>query len=495
MPTRHPSRPDRENSGRSRTRRTTATSERWRDESVAGDNVIDFEELRRARVQRARSLQDRELRSAQSSYAAVADGGQAGEYDAWQGRAPRSTAGSSRHDVVSEVPLGNAGPKCLPCHWGLYALALLFAIISIPLVYSASTAIALDSFKNTDFFLWRQIGFVVVGLVGLEFVSRRSVRQLRFLVWGLYGFALLGLLAIDFTPFGTSLDSGAKRWLKLGPLPPQQFSEMAKIALLGVMADFWSRTAAAGPKARLPWLWASFIALPLIGLVLIQPHLSAALLLMLLPLGIAFYAGVPMGQMAKILVPLLLLAAIAVALCRTHQMPFMKPYQQDRIASHFFSDGKDGRGANYQSLQGQRALRQGGLLGAGPGASIYKQGHLPEAHTDFILAVIGEEWGLAGMLVLLTLYGTMIFFCFQIGHGANSGFEMLLCSGVGTILAIQVICNTSVVTGLMPVTGIPLPLLSYGGSSLICTLLGLGLVLSVSRQSGNVAEALAAAPV
>jgi cell division protein FtsW len=192
--------------------------------------------------------------------------------------------------------------------------------------------------------------------------------------------------------------------------------------------------------------------------------------------------------------PLVLMAVVVVSLCRAHRMPLIKQYQQDRIAAHFFSDGGDARGANYQVLQGLRALEKGGVLGAGPGASMYKQGHLPAPHTDFILAVTGEEWGLAGMLALLACYGMLIFFCFQIGHGAGSGFEALLCSGIGTLLSIQVISNVGVVTGLMPVTGIPLPLLTYGGSGLICTLIGLGLVLSVSRQSGSIADAAAPSP-
>jgi cell division protein FtsW len=224
------------------------------------------------------------------------------------------------------------------------------------------------------------------------------------------------------------------------------------------------------------------MAAPFIFLVFKQPHLSAALLLILLPFCVAFYAGVPWRQMFKTVTPLVALVVLTFALCKTHRMPLLKPYQQDRIVA--FVSGSDERGANYQVMQGMHALIRGGIIGSGPGGSLYKQGHLPAPHTDFILAIIGEEWGLVGMIILITLYGTMIFFCFQIGHNAGKPFEALLCAGIGTLLSIQVICNAAVVTGLMPVTGMPLPLLSYGGSGLVCTLLGIGLVLSVSRQAG-----------
>lgn len=367
-----------------------------------------------------------------------------------------------------------------PCHWGLCVLTLLFALISIPIVYSASTSIALDNYDNTDYFLWRQIGFVFAGLIGLVMVSRLSPKHLNLFVWTSYIVALVGLLATAVTPLSVTLGA-IQGCLNLGPIE-LQMSEIAKLALVGVMAHFWSRANRTAQKTMWPWIAAAAIALPLITLVFVQPYLSTALLLFILLLGIAVYAGVPISQMAKILAPLFLLIVIVVGLCRLHQMPLLNPYQQDRIAAHFFSGGHaETRGDNPLSLA-QRALKQGGLLGAGPGKSVYKLGQLPAPHTDFILAVIGEEWGLIGLLGLLMAYSLIIFFCFQIGHSASSSFEALLCSGVGTMLAIQIICNAGVVTGLMPITNMPLPLLSYGGSGLIVTLIGLGIVLSISRR-------------
>ncbi len=379
--------------------------------------------------------------------------------------------------------------NCPACHWGLFVATILLALLSIPLVYSASTALALDHHNNADFFFVRQIGFVVVGLAWFLFVSRLNAKQMRVAVWVLYAVALIGLLAIDFTPLGTDMGSGTRRWLKIPGMPPQQVSELAKVALIGVMADFWSRASKTAQTTMWPWLVAGAFALPFIGLVFLQPHLSAALLLAVLPFVIAAHADVPRKHFAKILVPLMVCGLVTVFACKHHAVPFLKAYQQDRIANHFGSGDKaKGAGAkdgNYQVDQSMRALVHGGVFGVGPGESLFKQGHLPAPHTDFIMAVIGEEWGLVGLLVLLLTYSAMIFFCLHVGHCAQTSFEALLCSGVGTLLAIQVLGNAFVVTGIMPVTGIPLPLLSYGGSGLICTLTGIGLVLGVSRRIGQ----------
>lgn len=415
-------------------------------------NVLDFEAAQRSR------------RPAPS----------AREHEESLGLSSFSSAG--REEAPARV---RARQSCPPCHWGLLALSLLLTVLSIPLIYSASTAIALDHHGRPDYFLVRQIGFAGVGAALLLATSYLSARSLRWAVWILYAVALAGLLATDFTPFGL-VNGGVRRWFKLGPIQ-FQFSELAKIALLGVMADYWSRAGHNRPRQAGPWIVTALLAMPMVALVFLQPHLSAASLLFLLPFFVAFYAGAAWQSMAKIALPLVTLAAITVILCSTKHMPGLKEYQQERIAAHF-SGAADEQGSNYQALQGQGALMRGGLIGSGPGGSLYKQGHLPAPHTDFILAVTGEEWGLVGMAFLLGVYGLMIFFCFHAGHCADSPFEALICAGMGTLLGVQVVCNVGVVTGILPVTGMPLPLLSFGGSGMICMLLGLGMVLSVTRR-------------
>lgn len=450
-------------------RRRSRREPRWHDEpafDVNEDNVIDLGAARRERLERERD----ERRSST--------------------RVRRSTSDSQDAAVA---PDDAAKRSCPPCHWGLIFVTIFLSLASVPMIYSASQAIALDNHGSTDYFLIRQIIFVLLGIGVMIGASRLPVKAVRTLAWALYAVAFIGLLATKFTPLGVTM-GGVERWLKVGPIP-LQVSEIAKFALIGVLADFWSRAAVSSRKSSWPWFAAFAIAGVPILLVFLQPHLSATLVLFVIPVIIGFYAGAPTKQIGLLFGTLALLAAVVMGLCSVGKMPGLKPYQQDRIA-HFFAAETDEKGAHYQTEQGLRALERGGLTGAGPGGSLFKQGHLPAPHTDFILAVIGEEIGLAGMLALLACYGAMIFFCFQIGYNASQPFEMLLCAGVGSLLALQVVCNLGVVLDVLPVTGMPLPMMSYGGSGLLCTLLGVGWVLGVSRNAARDDSArLAAQPI
>jgi cell division protein FtsW len=441
------------------------------------DNVVDLEAARVARRERLeREDRDRAEQNYADRYFAAREGRHArrSRVAAVDDDEPRHEDDTTQSTLVEAATPTNSG-SCAPCHLGLFVLSMLLTILSVPLIYSASTATALDNHGAADYFLKRQIPFALVGMLVLIMTSRISGPKLRPFVWGLYAVVLIGLFATDFTPLGL-VNGNVKRWLKIGPVQ-LQFSELAKIALIGVLADYWSRTTKASRDTFRPWAVTAVLTLPIVGLVFLQPHLSAAVLLGSIAIFIAFFAGVSLKQMSKIGVCLILLAGMAV--------PFMKPYQRERVVAHLniLKKDTDEKGSNYQALQGQRALVRGGLFGTGPGGSLYKQGHLPAPHTDFILAVIGEEWGLVGMLALLTMYGLMIFFCFHTGHSAATGFEAILCAGVGSLLAVQVVGNMGVVTGVLPVTGMPLPLLTYGGSGMLSLLLGLGLVLSVSRRT------------
>ncbi len=443
---------------------------RWHDED-ADDNVIDLREARRERLARQRETPHSSRRKTER------------DEDMDNASTP-SVAQSASSRQAAKIA------KCPPCHWGLTLVTMILAFASIPMIYSASQAIALDNHGSTDYFLIRQIGFVFIGLGVMFGVSRMPPKSVRGFAWVIYGVALVGLFATKFSPLGVTM-GGVERWLKVGPIP-LQVSEIAKFALIGVLADFWSHASVTSQKAQWPWMAAFGIAgLPII-LVFLQPHLSATLVLFALPLIMGFYAGAPVRQIGKIVGALVVIGLVVVGLCSIKKMPLLPMYQQVRIAS-FLSAETDVKGAHYQTEQGLRAIERGGFTGAGPGGSLFKQGHLPAPHTDFILAVIGEETGLVGMIGLLLLYGAIIFFCFQIGHSASKPFEMLLCAGVGSLLALQVICNLGVVLDVMPVTGMPLPMMSYGGSGLLCTLLGIGWVLGVSRNGAREESTPAAA--
>lgn len=373
-------------------------------------------------------------------------------------------------------------PSSMPFHRGLFLSTLFLIIASVLMIYSASSAVALDNHGDANYFLIRQIGFTLVGLGLLIGASIIPAAAWRKLVWVIYVLAIGGLIATEFSPLGLEM-GGVKRWLRLGPLQ-FQFSELAKIALIGVLAAYWCRRRQATHQTMAPWLGAAALTVLPALLVFMQPHLSAAAVLVGLLFLMTFFAGVPLRQWLTVVGPLMLFVFVVVVLCRYGNMPFLKPYQQERIAAHFFADKVDDQGVHYQVLQGQRALVRGGVLGAGPGGSLYKQGYLPAPHTDFIMAVIGEECGLAGLGVLLLAYTLMVFFCIHTGHACEHHFDAMFCAGVGSLLGLQVLGNALVVCGKIPVTGMPLPLISYGGSGLLCTLLGVGIVLSISRQTG-----------
>lgn len=388
--------------------------------------------------------------------------------------------------AVDDLTPSQEAPEtgCPPCHRGMLVCLLLILGLSIPLVFSASIASALGLGHAPTYYMWRQVVFVLLGSGVMIFISRLQRQTIKNLVWVLYGLTLLGLIATKWSPLSHT-SGGVERWVKLGPFP-FQFSEFAKITLLLALSSYWSNAAKITHnksfKKVLPWLFSGLVlTLPFVLLVMIQPHLSAALVLFSLLLIVTFFAGVPGLQYAKIFGAVLLILGIVVGLSSVKKMPFLKDYQQERIA-HFLSPDKNDQGGYYQSAQGFRAIERGGWIGVGPGNSLYKQGHLPEPSTDFILAVVGEEWGIVGMLFLLSLYGLLIFFCMQVGHAAGNTFEMLVATGMGMLLFVQVFGNMGVVLGILPVTGILLPFISYGGSGLVCLLMGMGIVLGISRH-------------
>lgn len=442
--------------------------------------VHNFDDARRQRDELQREVERRERQRRARDIADDVD------FDARDSRRAECIARyekKKQKEAEHQAKMEQKRKNCPACHWGLSMLTLLLLCISMPIIFSASTPVALADKHAPTYFVIRQFIFALAGYGLFVGASKLKPHQMRIALWGLYFAVLLGLAAMAFTPLGF-VQSGVKRWIKIPGLPPQQLSELAKIALIGVMADVWSKAARAAQHSYWPWFLAAGLTLPVAGLVVIQPHLSAALLLCSLPFFIAWFADVPSSRIATIVLPIVCMVGVGGFLAVHHAMPLLSAYQQERLASKF-GGKEDAQGSQYQTLQSQRTLVSGGLLGRGPGQSLGKQGHLPEPHTDFIFAVIGEEYGLAGAMALLGCYALLIFFCFQIGHVAETMFEALLCAGVGSLMAIQVVCNIGVVTGALPVTGMPLPFMSYGGSGLLCVLLGLGLVLGVSRGLGS----------
>jgi rod shape determining protein RodA len=347
--------------------------------------------------------------------------------------------------------------------WPLLGAA--FFIIGLGLVCLWS----LSPGRGISALMWRQLSWVGVGLVGLLVVVSVDYRNLvRFApVFYVVG---LGLLLSVFI-LGRTV-SGARRWIHLGPLTVQP-SELFKLIFIITLA--WALTSARGERLSRAALVGTFLLLGVpFFLVVRQPDLGTALVLV--PVLGATLVG--LGLRMKVLGGL---ALGSVAL-----MPLawfvLKPYQRDRLLV-YLDPFRDPLGTAYNVIQAKIAIGSGQLLGKGiGGATQSRLAFLPERHTDFIFAVFAEMWGFLGCLVLIVAYALLVLRGFEIAAGTRETRGRILALGVTSVFAVQILINIGMVTGLLPIVGIPLPLMSYGGSSMVVSLTALGLLISVRMR-------------
>ena len=348
--------------------------------------------------------------------------------------------------------------------WPLLALTLATGALGVLEIYSATRATAWQ-----DAHL-RQIIWLALGVVLFWFVSSMDYRWLIGQAPVFYGVSVAGLAAVlIFAPFV----NGSRRWLPLPGLPDLQVSEFIKIALVLLVARFFAEPPRGGVSLGLIAKVAGLFAIPVL-LVMKQPDLSTALsYLPILAMGI-FLGGL---RWRWVLVTAILAVVIAPVGWR-----MLKPYQQERLTA-FMEPEKDPRGKGYQSLQSKIAVGSGGLWGQGFASGGQTQlRFLPEAHTDFVFASFAEETGFVGILVALTLYFAVLM---KIVHNAQTAADAAgaqICMGVAALLLFHITVNVGMVVNRMPVTGLPLPLMSYGGSNLLSTFALLGLVNNVRMR-------------
>lgn len=351
--------------------------------------------------------------------------------------------------------------------WTLFGIAAGFAIVGILTVYSAtfSTTERLASGLAT-----KQITWFLFGIAAMMAAVAVDYHHLDRLAYPFYGAVLLLLILVLFIG---SVGGGSQRWLNLGFFILQP-SEPAKLAILLALAKYMQYDEPSDGY-RLRDLWAPFLFVaPLILLTLVQPDLGTAIILALIFLSIMLMGGLRLRSFFY-------LAATGVAL-----MPvawhFLKPYQQKRIWI-FLNPDLDPLGAGYHVIQSKIAIGSGRLLGKGYLRGTQNQlDFLPAQHTDFIFSVFAEEWGLLGSLILLAFYFTFIVLSLRVVARAKDRFGALLVFGVTAIFFWQVAINVAMVSGLLPVVGIPLPLLSYGGSSMVSMMAAVGLLINVSMR-------------
>ncbi|WP_080147344.1 FtsW/RodA/SpoVE family cell cycle protein [Marinilactibacillus piezotolerans] len=359
---------------------------------------------------------------------------------------------------------------------------LILSLFSVVMVYSASSYVALQDFDDPQYYLIRQSIFVTIGMI-LAFLGFlfpfRVLKKKRLVMLVTIGTAFT-LLVLLF--FGREIN-GAKGWIET-PLFNIQPAEFAKLVVIWYLSYMLSKRQKVITNEFLnsilaPGLLVGFI----VALIFIQPDTGAAIVIsavscvLLMASGVSAKFGLKISAIGAAVVSGILL------LVRTYgeHLPFLPHYQYQRFLA-FWDPFALAEGAGLQLVQSYYALSRGGLFGVGIGNSVQKTGYLPEPYTDFILSITGEELGLFGILLVLILSTLIISRMYLIGIRSKKSFESMMCIGIATLFLIQAAINVGGVVGLMPISGMTFPLLSYGGSSMLILSAAVGLVLNISAR-------------
>jgi len=352
----------------------------------------------------------------------------------------------------------------------LFSATIGLALFGVVMVYSASAVIAQQENHSQFFYLTKQALWTSIGL-GAMFVAMNFDYQKLNRRWIVYGLLLVTVLLL-VAVFGFRPINGARRWIRLSSFSLQP-SEIAKLALVLFLARFLDRRA--GDEAS---FFRTFIPCMLVigllaGLVIKEPDLGTALMLAIAGVTVCFAAGVRPRHVFYASVPALLYVG---------KMLIFTPFRMRRLVS-FMDPWADAQGAGYQTVQGLIAVGSGGTHGLGFAQGKQKLLFLPFAHSDFIFAVVGEELGLVGALIVVFVFAIFLWRGLRAALRAPDRFGMLLGLGIVIGIVAQALLNISVVLAIVPNKGIPLPFISYGGSSLVPTLAGVGILLNISQYA------------
>ncbi len=357
----------------------------------------------------------------------------------------------------------------------LVGAVLILLAIGAQMVYSASVVVAHNEFGDDAYFVTRQVIWIAIGLAVMALAARVDYRRWKSVSLVLLLVCVVALVLVLVPQLGVHR-YGSARWLRLGPLPDVQPSEFAKLAIVVYMADWLARK---GPKVSklshgsIPFV----VILGLVAsLVLVEPDLGTTVIICAAAFSIFFVAGANLLHLTFGMIP----AGLALGWWAIHAAA----YRADRLAA-FFDPWGDPQAKGWQTIQTLIALGSGGVTGVGFGMSRQKAYYLPNAHTDSILAIIGEELGLLGTLAVILLFTVVGWRGMWIAARAPDAFGRLLATGLTSMILWQAIVNIGAVTNSLPYTGVTLPFISFGGSSLLISLGSVGLLLSVSRFAGQ----------
>ncbi len=381
-----------------------------------------------------------------------------------------AAAGAARARTAARS--GNLRRERHDPEYGILVAVVALAAIGILMVYSSSAMKAFLQRDNTFAIVGPQIQWAALGVVGMVLMMRVDYRWLRVASVPLLVIALAGLLLV-FVPGLGKIVGGSARWIQLGPLPAAHPAEFAKLALVVYLAHWFAQrgTAVKGFfSGTMPFLVITGLV---VVLVLLEPDLGTSSVLAFTAFTMFFLAGARLIHLVGI-------AALAVPAVL---MFFLRGYQMDRITA-WLDPFADPTGLGFHSVQGYLALALGGVFGAGLGESRLAGGlFLPNASNDYIFAIVGEEFGLLGGGLVIVLFLAFAYLGVRTALGAPDTFGALLAAGITAWITLQAFINIAVVVGLIPVTGIPLPFVSAGGSSLLISFAAVGILLSVSRET------------
>jgi cell division protein FtsW len=374
---------------------------------------------------------------------------------------------AARRRTAAVRPLLGAGSV----YWLLLAVIGTLLAIGVVMVLSASSVSAFARTGDSYSYFKRQVLWVVAGVAVMLLVSRVDYRRWRRLGVPLLLAATAGLVYVLVHPGAVSA-YGATRWIAVGGGVTVQPAEFAKLALLLFSADVLARKTRLLRDARHLLVPVLPLTLLLAALVMAEPDLGTTMLLCAIAFGLLFVAGTP----------LLLLGGLGtLGISGGLALIMSADYRRVRFLS-FMDPAADAQNGGYQFIQGRLALGSGGLLGVGLGASRQKWSYVPNAHTDFIFAIIGEELGLLGTLSIVLLFIAFAYGGVRVAQRAPDPFGRFLAAGITVWIVVQALVNIGAVVGVLPITGVPLPLVSFGGSSMLVLLAAAGMLLNVARQ-------------
>jgi cell division protein FtsW len=352
----------------------------------------------------------------------------------------------------------------------LFLATLALVSVSVVMVYSASALVALERFQQPYLFVTKQVMWALLGTALLSIVMRVDYRVYRndTVVWSLLAVVAVLLVVVLFSP----TVNGAKRWFAIGGFGIQP-SELAKVAAIVFTAVTLERRMHRINDLRYALLPIALIVGALVALILVEPDLGTALSLVAVVAIMVFAAGISYRYLC---------GAVLLSLPALYVILMSADYRRRRLLS-FLDPWADPLGDGFQSIQSLIAVGAGGVFGRGLMQGVQKLFYLPEPHTDFIFAVIGEEMGLIGTTVVLMCFCVIAWRGIRTAMLAPDSFGSFLALGLTMMIVVTAFVNMSVVLGLLPTKGLPLPLVSFGGSSLLINLLGLGVLLNISQHA------------